>query len=109
MRRSVASRRRASESRRGWIYFTIAAVGFVLIGVTFIALKMSARETDSKTGCPVDHYDAVTAVLVDMTDALNPTQASALRNALVKIRDTTPKFGRLEMYALAPVTKSTLT
>lgn len=108
MTRSVARRRRTAQDRKGIFYLAIAALGFLVIGGAAIAFKLSERRTDRLTGCPVDHYEHITAVLVDMTDALNPTQAAALRNTLLKIRDGTPKFGRLEIYTLAPVAKATL-
>ena len=104
----VAKRRRRSQERTGWIYITIAALGFLAIGVAAVTFTLRERKTDKMSGCPTDHYDSVTAVLVDMTDALDPTQAAALRNAMLKIRDATPKYGRLEIYTLAPVTASTL-
>lgn len=104
----VVTRRRKAQERKGWILITIAAIGFLAIGAAAVTLSLRERRTDVVTGCPVDHYDAVTAVLVDMTDALDPVQAAALRNTLLKIRDATPKYGRLEIYTLAPVDVSTL-
>lgn len=105
----VARRRRRAQERRGWIYITVAALGFLAIGAAAITFSVRERKTDKVSGCPTDHYDSVTAVLVDVTDPLDPTQSAALRNAMLKIRDATPKFGRLEIYALGPVQVRTLT
>ncbi len=105
---SVHTRKKKAQARKGWILIAIATIAFLAIGAGAIALSLRERRTDVATGCPVDRFDAITAVLVDMTDTLDPVQAAALRNTLLKIRDATPKFGRLEIYTLAPVDVTTL-
>jgi hypothetical protein len=71
-------------------------------------LHFTKRATDRLTGCPTDQYDSVTLVLIDLTDAINATQAAALQNALTKLRNEVPKYGRLEIYPLKPVTTTTI-
>jgi hypothetical protein len=80
-------------------------VGF---GAGGVMLSLGQRQTDRISGCPTDSYDSVTAVLIDLTDPINPVQAVALRNALTKIRNSVPKFGRLEIYPLEPVNTSAI-
>lgn len=84
----------------------IAILGAFAAGAGY--LYFTKRPTDRMTGCPTDHYDNVTAVLVDLTDPINPTQAAALKNALLKIRNDVPKYGRLEIYPLESTTKSVI-
>ena len=100
--------RRHSHLRKGkvagWIYGGIGAAVVAGIVATGILLNLGQRDTDRESGCPTDHFDSMTAVLVDLTDPITPTQAAALRNALLRIRNEIPKFGRLEIYPLEPTT-----
>ena len=93
---------------RAWIIGTAAVMILAVLGGTGVYLNFSKRSTDRATGCPTDRYDSVTIALVDLTDPINPTQAAALRNALLKIRNEVPKFGRLEIYPLKPTTMTTI-
>jgi hypothetical protein len=92
----------------GWILGIgggLAIAGIVAVGVS---LSMNTRNVDRASGCPSDRYDSVTAVMIDLTDPLNPVQGAAMRNALMKVRDSVPKFGRLEIYPLASTASSAI-
>lgn len=96
-------RRRRDKGRAlGWIYGTVGAATIIAIAAAAIVMRFGARETDRATGCPKDRYDSVTVVLIDLTDPVNAVQAAALRNALLKIRNDVPRYGRLEIYPLNP-------
>lgn len=100
--------RRAGYSGKGVHTWMVAVSAIAIIAVmagSGIYLHFNKRGTDRATGCPTDHYDSITVTLIDLTDPINPTQAEALQNALLKIRNEVPKFGRLEIYPL----KSTAT
>jgi len=71
-------------------------------------MNLSKRDTDRSNGCPNDRYDSVTPVLIDLKDPISPTPVAALRNALLKIRNEIPQFGRLEIYPLQPTSTSTI-
>jgi len=104
-------RRRPPYGRGGARIWLVAAIALSLLSAIIGSgayLYYAKRSTDRLTGCPTDHYDSVTAVLIDLTDPINPTQAAALRNALIKIRNEVPKFGRLEVYPLKQVVSATL-
>lgn len=107
-RRSRRGRSHDKGRIAGWIYGGIGAVIILAIIIVASALALSRRATDRLTSCPNDHYDSVVAVLVDLTDPIKPAQAAALRNALLKIRNDVPQFGRLEIYPLKSVAKTTL-
>jgi hypothetical protein len=96
------------SSATGWILGGIGALAIVGIIAGGIALNYNTRDVDHSSGCPNDHYDSVTAVMIDLTDPLDPIQGAALRNALLKVRDTVPRFGRLEIYPLAATTDRTI-
>src|ERR1700734_1316194 len=107
-RRSLRRSTREKGKTAGWIYGGLGTV--IIVGIVALAvyLNVTKRDTDRKTGCPIDHYDSITPVLVDLTDPISPTQAAALRNALLKIRDDVPKFGLLEIYPLASTATTTI-
>lgn len=107
-RRSLRSSSRDKNKVLGWIYGLIGVVIIAGIIVAAVALNLGRREIDRVTGCPKDGYASVTVALVDLTDPINPIQAAALRNALLKVLNDVPKFGRLEIYPLAPTTMSTI-
>jgi hypothetical protein len=70
--------------------------------------RSGSKEVSRSDGCSTDKYDSVTAVLVDLTDPLSPVQAAALKNALEEVRNSIPKYGRLEIYPLRPIATSTI-
>jgi len=107
-RRARRSRRGRAGRAKGWLVISIGVALIVAIAAIGGYLKFGERSTNRETGCPVDQYDSITAVLVDLTDSISPVQAAALRNALLKIRDEIPKLGRLEIYPLRPLVTSTL-
>ncbi len=107
-RRSHRSSSRDKKKVLGWVYGTVGAIIIAGIIVAAVVLNLGRRDIDRVTGCPKDGYGSVTVVLVDLTDPISPIQAAAFRNALLKIRNDVPKFGRLEIYPLAPTTTSTI-
>ncbi|WP_155970067.1 hypothetical protein [Nitrospira japonica] len=86
----------------GWVYGGIGVVIICGIITAAVLLNLHRKETDPVTGCPKDGYESITSVLVDLTDPINPVQEAALQNALLKVRDEVPKYGRLEIYPLKP-------
>ena len=108
MARPRKKSRRDSDDRRGTVYIIIALIGFVLFGGTGIYVFINSVETDRETGCPRGALASVTSVLIDMTDRIGPVQTASLRNTLMAVRDDTPQYGRLEVYALGPITSKPL-
>lgn len=102
-------RRRHDEGNAKGIALMVVA-GVLLVGMlgggAYLALNQ--RSVDAETGCPKEGYDTVTTVLVDLTDPVTPVQGAAIKNILLKIRDTVPKYGRFEVYPLQPVATKTI-
>ncbi len=96
--------RKKSDDRRGTVYIVAAVAGFMLLGGVGIYISLNRVETDKETGCPKGVLTNVTAVLIDMTDSIGPVQTASLRNTLVAVRDSIPQYGRLEVYAIGPIT-----
>jgi hypothetical protein len=98
---------RESVSAATWILASVG--GLILATVIYFGIKskMDQVALDPATGCPQAPKHIV-AVLVDLTDSLTPLQSSSLKNALLKIKNEVPKYGRLEVYPLRPTTQSTI-
>jgi hypothetical protein len=97
-----------SNAVKTWV---VAVLASAILGTFAVAggyLYFSKRPIDRVTGCPTDRYDSVTAVLVDLTDPVSPTQAAAIKNTLLKIRNDVPKYGRLEIYPLESTAKGVI-
>jgi hypothetical protein len=85
-------------------------MGIVMIGVFAVVVaggagwyfmqRQAARDVDPVTHCPKDRIDHVTAVVIDLTDLVSKTQAVAIENEMGKLRSSTPKYGRLDIYTI---------
>ena len=100
--------RRDKGSVRGIIFIVITVLvlgGGAAAGIYF---NMTKRAINPQTGCPTGAFDTITTVLIDLTDPVTPVQGAAIKNILLKVRDTVPKFGRLEVYPLESVATKTI-
>jgi hypothetical protein len=102
-------RRRSKSTGVGpWLLGGVGALLLVGIVVFGAYSSLTNRALDPENNCPMDHYDSVTAVLIDLTDPVNPVQSAALKNALERIKNSIPKYGRLEIYPLLPTKSSAI-
>jgi hypothetical protein len=111
MTRRRERHREPPQEHRNFLPLLLGIAGVLILvvgGGIGLWVSSTARDVDRVTGCPTDAYDNVTVVLVDLTDGLAPVQTAALRNALMIVRDETPKYGRLEIYPLEPTTKQVI-
>lgn len=85
-----------------------AALALGLVGVALIALLISAlvlargSPADSRTLCPAAGPSAVTAILVDATDALSPIQRAAVDTRLSRLIAGLRKDESVALYSLRP-------
>lgn len=103
--RRTRAKPKTNISPTGIVLGSIGAMVLVGIVVGSLMLRAGSTRIDKVNGCPTNGYDSITVVLVDLTDPVSPIQAAALRNALIDIRDSVPKYGRLEVYPLEPTTE----
>src|SRR5690606_9539026 len=97
---------REESSRSKWAGIVMIAVGLVaILGIliTFITLSYTRPRVDAATFCPEDGPTSVTAVLIDVTDPLNPSQGQALETRIASVREGIERGGALELYLVAPV------
>jgi hypothetical protein len=81
-RRSRKSSSRRGSSNAGWYLAIVLCIG-VVIGVAVLANNLISKgKIDEATLCHLTADLNVTAVLLDLTDPLNPTQQSRLKNIL---------------------------
>jgi hypothetical protein len=81
-----------------------AALAVILVGVgTVLALKSRAAAvpTDSATLCPTKRPPSeVLVILLDVSDRFSEPQRLQIQNHLVRVRDSTPRFGLVEVYTV---------
>lgn len=61
---------------------------------------------DQTTLCPSTGPTAVTAVLIDRTDVLNPVQREAIRQALASVKNSVMTGELLQLYSVGPADES---
>lgn len=106
--KSAADTRREGEKRTAGI--KLAAVVLILTGfVAAYLIAMGDRRTlDKDTLCP-SSPDAVTTLLVDVTDPMNIAQRQDLVNQLERLRTSIPRYGKLTIFKVDASSERLLT
>ena len=93
-----------SGGSAGWLIGGIVlAIGALLAGGTWLYVKSEQLRVaaDAETLCRSDGaYPEITVVLLDLSSALSDVQKLSVKNELTRIRDATPRFGRIEIFAV---------
>ena len=99
------SSRQSTDWRKIGGGILIAVVVLVLLyGIYWYDVTRRAHVTlNSETYCPEGGPRAVTAVIVDTTDALNVVQRTHLMHEIEELIAAIPRYGALEIYAVGPV------
>lgn len=96
-------RRRLHEEKQSLDRLGVVLLGsfaFLIVSVGIFWFQYQPVQTDA-SNCPKGGATNFTVVLVDVTDAVTPVQAQALRNAFEAIRnDVVPVHGSLELFAV---------
>ncbi len=104
MGKTLSKKRRQSDNRKGVALITAVVASLVAVGVVYYTLRTGQRALDAETNCPKDGPDEITAVILDVTDALGPIQKADLSAFMEEIKAEIPKFGRLDLYTVGKVT-----
>jgi hypothetical protein len=102
-RRQIATRRAI-----GILFILFIAIGAV--GYFYLSARKDIRPIDNVTLCPTDSKgpNSITAILIDRTDAFNPTQQAAIRDRLNEIKDQTSQYDLIEIYSVESTQKKLL-
>ncbi len=93
----------ASDAPKWLIAAVVAAIGVLLVGGAWLYFKSNELRVaaDAQTLCRLDGaLPEATVVLLDLSSTLSDVQRLDLKNELVRLRDTIPRFGRLEIFAV---------
>jgi hypothetical protein len=93
----------ASDVPNWLIGAVVAAIGVLLVGGAWLYFKSNELRVaaDAQTLCRRDGaLPEATVVLLDLSSTLSDVQRLDLKNELVRLRDTIPRFGRLEIFAV---------
>jgi hypothetical protein len=97
------------EQRRGRLEITprIAGAAAVAGGLILVGLVLSLKgesvgvPTDLANLCPTDRpVSQVTVILLDVSDRFSEPQRLQIQNQLARLRDSMPRFGLVEVYAV---------
>jgi hypothetical protein len=94
---------RASGAAQWLIGAIVLAIGLLAAGGGWLYVKSNELRvvTDADTLCRADGaLPEVTAVLLDLSSELSDVQRLDVKNELTRLRDTVPRFGRLEIFAV---------
>jgi hypothetical protein len=81
----------------------LLAIGALLAGGAWLYMKSNELRVvaDERTLCRVDgQMPEATVVLLDLSSTLSSVQQLDVKNELTRLRDTVPRFGRLEIFAV---------
>lgn len=93
--------RRKRQTRLGAGLIVLAFI-LLLAGLgIYLNLKTKQTRLDPETFCPLAGPSAVTVVLIDRSDPLNPVQQEALRKRLTVLKDGLALHERLAVYAVS--------
>jgi hypothetical protein len=93
----------AGDSATWLIASVVLAIAVLLFGGGWLYFKSNELRvaTDADTLCRLDGaLPEVTVVLLDLSSTLSDVQRLDVKNELTRLRDTVPRFGRLEIFAV---------
>jgi hypothetical protein len=97
---------RSSRQRRhnaiGVALLCFVALAVIALGTFVYWLNSNKRILDTATMCPQEGPSSVSVVLLDTTDILTPVQRADVIKHLDDLKDSIPRFGQLELFAVAP-------
>jgi flagellar basal body-associated protein FliL len=112
-RKYGASRNRKNKrnSRSNTIAIILIIISCAIIGglgSLYWAAKKQVDEIDSNTFCRKDKPTAITVILIDHTDNINPTQKAALEVRLWSIAKSIPKNSQIKVYSVESTSRKVI-
>lgn len=106
-KRTTAQKRKHDETMRAVRNIVLAIAALSVIGYFYIHAMLANRTLDKITLCPAVP-DSVTVVLVDVTDPMNLPQKQDFLNQLDLLVEQVPRFGKLVIAKVDPVSERLL-
>lgn len=103
MVRSVRKKHKRTQDRIGIALIVLGALAVVGGGMGYVYLQRTRVVLDQSTLCPQEGARALLVVLVDRTDPLTTVQQAALHMRLEEMKDSVPRYGALQIFAIGPV------
>ncbi|HUY67707.1 MAG TPA: hypothetical protein VMV79_00210 [Alphaproteobacteria bacterium] len=102
--------KKATQARKAVAVLFILSLVVAAVGYAYLTGQAALRPLDPKTFCPTDAEgpSSVTAILIDRTDTFSLVQQAAIRERLNELKDQTPRYGLIEVYAVEPTQQKLL-
>ena len=108
-KRTTAASKRQQKQRNSAVRNVIIVVLAVsLIAVLYVRTVLGRRSLDEVTLCPASP-DSITVLLVDVTDPMTLPQKQDFRNQLDRLISEIPRYGKLVITKVDPVSDRLLT
>lgn len=105
--KSAAQSRKDKENRSAIIQLSLVAIVLIGLVVVYFQTVGGRRTLDPETLCPASP-DAVTVLLVDVTDPMNIAQRQDFINQLERLRSMIPANGKLAIYKVDAMSEQLL-
>jgi hypothetical protein len=99
---TAAERRRRGDAAKAFRNITIVVLLVGVVAFFYLRSVLTARSLDEITLCPAQP-DSLTVLLVDVTDPMNLPQRQDFLNQLDKLTDQIPRYGKLVIAKVDPV------
>ena len=105
--KTVTQQRNEAAARRAYVQIAFVVAAFAVILAVYYVTLSGRRTLDKVTLCPASP-DAVTVLLVDVTDPLNVPQRQDFINQLERLRSSMPRYGKLAIFKVDPLSDQLL-
>jgi hypothetical protein len=106
--RTRAAERKRSQNVKAARNIAIAVAFLAIVAVFYVKAMLAHKSLDDDTLCPADPA-SITVLLVDVTDPMNVPQRQDFLNQLDRLRSSIPRYGKLVVYKVDPVSDRLLT
>ena len=90
------------------LIFFISFVIIVGLGYAYMTAQNIHDEVDPQTFCRKEKLAAITVILIDHTDTINPTQKAALEVRLWDVARLIPKNSKIKVYSVSSTSRKIL-
>jgi len=105
--KSAKTQREEAQKRSAYVKIAGVCVAFAAVIGLYATTIAERRSLDPITQCPASP-DAITVLLVDVTDPLNVPQRQDFINQLERLRGTIPQYGKLAIFKVDPLSDQLL-